>query len=362
MITIKAMPLTIMITGGSGFVGASLAIYLKRSMQSARVIALDNLKRRGSELNLVRLQQGGVEFLHADIRLISDVDVVDSLDIIIDCAAEPSVLAGYNESPKYIVDTNLGGTINCLEIARQHSAQFIFVSTSRVYSTSRLQKILLKESDTRFEIVSNQLEAGVTGDGINENFSVAGARSMYGASKFASEILVTEYADMYDMHTVINRSGVIAGPWQMGKFDQGIIGFWVAQHYFQGALKYLGFNGTGKQVRDILHIADFCRLIELQIEHASHVRGQTFNVGGGLDNAVSLLELTTLCQKATGKNISIDSIAAQRPGDVPIYVTDNRNVYEHLGWKPEIALEKIIADVVEWCDTNEEILQPVLGI
>ena len=97
MIAIKAMPLTIMITGGSGFVGASLAIYLKRSMPSARVVALDNLKRRGSELNLVRLKQGGVEFLHADIRFISDVDMVDSLDVIIDCAAEPSVLAGYNE-------------------------------------------------------------------------------------------------------------------------------------------------------------------------------------------------------------------------------------------------------------------------
>lgn len=351
---------TILITGGAGFVGSNLAVGLRERDPSARIIALDNLKRRGSELNLNRLRDCGVEFIHGDIRNPDDIAESGPIDVLLECSAEPSVLAGYESSPRYLLDTNLGGTINCLEHARAHGAGFIFLSTSRVYPMEALNSIELVERETRFEIAPDQAMAGISTEGISELCSLQGPRSLYGTTKLASELILQEYINMYDMPGIVNRCGVLTGPWQMGKVDQGVIVLWVARHLFGGALSYIGYGGEGKQVRDILHTRDLLELIAYQIEHLDELSGGLFNVGGGLDISVSLAELTDLCEKHTGNTIQIDSVAETREADIPVYLTDNRHVTDVCGWKPEITPDQIVAEITQWLRENEAVLRPIL--
>lgn len=351
----------ILITGGAGFVGSALALGLKASRPSARVVALDNLKRRGAELNLPRLKAGGVEFVHGDIRQESDIAAAGAVDLVIECSAEPSVLAGYGESPRYVIDTNLAGTINCLEHARQQGAAVIFLSTSRVYPIAALSGLQYTESDTRLELAAAQVLPGASGAGIAETFPLEGARSLYGATKLSSELILAEYAAMYDMKTIINRCGVLAGPWQMGKVDQGVVVLWAARHHFGGDLKYIGYGGTGKQVRDVLHIDDLLRLVEIQIDRLDDLAGHTFNVGGGREVSVSLQELTALCAKHTGKTLPIASDPETRTADIPIYITDNARVTEATGWRPEKTVDDLVGDIAQWLRDEENSLQSILA-
>ena len=153
---------TILMIGGAGFIGSTLF--------SENVAAGHITSRRGSELNLARLKALDVEFHHADVRSLSDIDMIDDISVVVDCAADPSVLTGYSDSPKYIVDTNLGGTVNCLEIARRTGAAVIFLSTSRVYATHALNQIVISETATRFQLAPGQVITGVSPTGIDENF------------------------------------------------------------------------------------------------------------------------------------------------------------------------------------------------
>ena len=195
----------ILVTGGAGFVGSNLSIKLKADYPSSRVIALDNLKRRGSELNIPRLRSNNVEFIHGDIRNKEDIEQIGQFDLMIECSAEPSVLAGYNESPAYLINTNLVGTINCLEAIRKNKADIIFLSTSRVYPVDALNQLPYDERETRFDLTKKSKTTGVSVEGISESFTLNGPRSLYGATKLASEILLTEYVDMYGIHGIINR-------------------------------------------------------------------------------------------------------------------------------------------------------------
>jgi len=249
----------ILITGGAGFVGSALARYLKHAVAGSSVVAFDNLKRRGSELNLPLLRESGVDYVHGDIRSRSDLSVLHGdFDLLIDASAEPSVHAGTGGSPDYVVETNLVGTFNCLDFARQRGCSFILLSTSRVYSIQPLREILLAEGKTRFEISDGQTIPGITREGVSEDFPTHLARSFYGASKLGAEHLVQEFAHAYGLQAVILRCGVIAGPGQFGKADQGVFTMWVAHHYFNVPVRYIGFGGEGKQVRDLLHIQDLC--------------------------------------------------------------------------------------------------------
>lgn len=352
---------TILITGGAGFVGSNVALGLKEHYASARVVALDNLRRRGSELNLARLKAGGVEFVHGDIRQPGDLEEVGGIDLLVECSAEPSVLAGYDSSPRYVVDTNLGGTINCLELARKHAAGVIFLSSSRVYPIETLNRLDLVENETRLELAPEQSIAGVSAQGISEQFPLTGARSMYGASKLCSELIFQEYMAMYDIPGVINRCGVLTGPWQMGKVDQGVVVLWAARHLYGGALSYIGYGGEGKQVRDILHVNDLLNLLIYQIDNLDSLSGELFNAGGGREISVSLRELTAQCEKYTGNSIGIGSIAETRDADIPLYITDNAYVTEKTGWRPLISTDEIVEEIVEWLREHESALRPVLG-
>ncbi len=353
-------PKSILVTGGCGFIGSSLALRFKRSRPTARVVCLDNLKRRGSELNISRLREHGIEFFHGDIRNPEDIEAAGSFDLLLECSAEPSVLAGYGASPEYLVNTNLVGTLNCLEQARKRGAMFLFLSTSRVYPVRAVNNLAYVEQDTRYALASAQQVPGVSACGIAETFPLEGARSLYGATKLASELIIQEYADMYGLKVIIDRCGVLTGPWQFGKVDQGVVVLWVARHFWKQDLSFIGFGGEGKQVRDILHVDDLYDLLERQLADPDRHQGQVYNVGGGLDSSVSLAELTELCVEVTGNRIPISRIAETRPADIRLYISDTQRVELATGWRPKWTPRDIVRDICEWIAANETALKGVL--
>ncbi len=349
----------ILITGGAGFVGSSLCLGLKKLHPDWQITALDNLKRSGSELNIPRLRAGGIEFLHGDVRNPEDLDRSRlKPDLILECSAEPSVLAGYT-SPTYVLQTNLVGTINCLELARQTGADFLFLSTSRVYPIAYLNSLKYQETETRFQLCDEQDLPGVSGFGIAEDFPLDKARSLYGTTKLASELIIQEYGEAYGLRTLIDRCGVLTGPWQMGKVDQGVFALWVANHYFKKSLKYIGYGGTGKQVRDFLHVDDLLDLIDIQINQLERLKDKTFNVGGGKDFSLSLYETTQLCEEITGNKINIEAVPDNRTGDMPIFITDSRQVMEATDWQPKRDGKTLIQDIYEWIRNNEKQLADI---
>lgn len=352
----------ILITGGCGFVGSNLAIQIKEKYKDYKVICLDNLKRRGSEMNISRLRERDINFVHGDIRNIEDFEELpDDINTIIDASAEPSVLAGLSSTPNYLIHTNYNGTLNCLNFAKKCGADFVFLSTSRIYPIPYLHRIKFWEGENRFELSDNQDIEGISTSGISENFPIHGHRSLYGASKLGSELLIAEYNAYMNLSTVINRFGVITGPYQMGKIDQGVIVLWAAKHFWKKELKYLGFGGSGKQVRDVLHIDDVFRLIDFQIHNMDSVNGKTMNAGGGVEVSTSLKELTTLCEEIIGNKISISSVSDTRQADIPIYISDNNYLEEISGWKPEKGMEQIVNDIFIWLKENEASLRPLLS-
>lgn len=350
----------ILITGGAGFVGSSLAIALKTNYPDYQVYALDNLKRRGSELNISRLKKAGVEFVHGDIRNKEDFDAIPAVDTVIEASAEPSVLAGLDGTPDYLINTNLVGTVNCLNYALKHKAGFIFLSTSRVYPIKTIETLNFVEEETRFALSDEQAVPGVSSKGIAEDFPLNGARSLYGTTKLASELIIQEYNEFYNLKTVINRCGVITGPWQMGKVDQGVMVLWIAKHYFEQQLGYFGYGGTGKQIRDMLHVADLYHLIDWQLHNLDKVNGEILNAGGGLQSSASLQELTKICQEVTGKTIPIKVVPENRTADIRLYVTDNTKVTALTGWEPKIGIRQIVEEITAWLAENEADLAPIL--
>lgn len=350
----------ILVTGGAGFVGSNLAIELKENYSNIKVISLDNLKRRGSELNINRLKKYGVRFTHGDIRNKEDLDI-KNIDLILECSAEASVLAGITSSPQYLINTNLIGTINCLELARRNLADFIFLSTSRVYPIEYINKLKFREGETRFILEKIQEIPGASENGINENFPLDKPRSLYGSTKLASELLVQEYINNYKIRGVINRCGIITGHWQMGKVDQGVIVLWVARHIFKKPLSYIGYGGKGKQVRDLIHIHDLFNLIAIQIDNPDRFNGEVYNVGGGLKNSLSLLELTKYCEEITGNCIQMDSIKKGRSGDIRIYISDCRKIKKITNWEIKKGPYETITEISDWIKKNKNQLSNILS-
>jgi len=351
----------ILITGGAGFVGSSVALMLKRDTADVRVCALDNLRRRGSELALERLRAHGVEFVHGDVRSPDDLADVGAFDLLLECSAEPSVHAGYNGRPSYVLQTNLAGTINCLELARRHHADVIFLSTSRVYPIAALRALPLERCGRRLDIPADAAGPGWSHKGISGAFPLTGYRSMYGATKLASELLVEEYRAMYGLRTVVNRCGVVSGPWQMGKVDQGFLVLWAARHLYGGMLSFTGFGGEGLQVRDVLHVADLYDLIRVQMRDLDRHSGAVLNVGGGHAQSLSLAELTARCSERVGHSLPVGADPRTSEADVPYYVSDNTAATAATGWAPTRSLDRILDDVFDWLREHRATLEPVLG-
>jgi CDP-paratose 2-epimerase len=338
----------VLVTGGAGFIGASLALALAARHPDWEVVALDNLKRRGSELNLPRLRAAGVRFVHGDVRQHADLDALDPCQAIVECSAEPSALTGHDGATDYAVQANLVGAWHCLELARRDGAQVIFLSTSRVYPVAALSGLTLEEAPTRFELAAEQPLSGASSAGIAEDFPLAGARTLYGATKLAAELLIEEYRAAFGLCTAIDRCGVIAGPWQMGKVDQGVFTHWMLAHLLGGPLAYIGFGGSGKQVRDLLHVEDLIDLVERQLLEPAHWDGVTVNVGGGREVSLSLAETTALCREISGRAVDVHPAGEDRPGDVPLYISDCSRLFALTDWRPRRSAREVLEDIAAW--------------
>lgn len=352
----------LLITGGAGFVGSNLAVSLAARHPEWEIVVLDNLYRRGSELNLPRLEEAGVEFVRGDVREPEDLARVPRIDALIECSAEPSVMSGVDGDTGYLVHTNLTGAYNCLELARRDSAFVVFLSTSRVYPVGPQVQLKLEEAETRFEIAAEQAVPGVSPAGISEDFPLEGARTLYGATKLAAELLIEEYRAGLGVAAVIDRCGVIAGPWQMGKVDQGVFTHWMLAHHFRNPLSYIGFGGHGKQVRDLLHVEDLVDLVERQLLDREAWDGRTVNVGGGRECSLSLRETTEICRRLTGNEVPIEPVEQTRQGDVPIYLSDCDKIFGLDEWRPRRGAEQVLTDIHEWIAADEERIVQALNI
>jgi len=350
----------ILVTGGAGFIGSHLCLALRQRLSGAEVTALDNLKRRGSELALPRLRRGGVAFLHGDVREPGDIEAAGPVDLLIECSAEPSVHAGYGASPGYVVQTNLVGLINCLEHLRRQGGDLIFLSSSRVYPIAPLRALPLARRGDRFVLPHGTDGGGWSEAGISERFPMTGSRSLYGATKLAAELLIDEYAALYGLRATINRSGVVAGPWQMGKVDQGFVALWMARHVYGGALRYSGFDGEGLQVRDVLHVEDLADLVAEQAGAMGSYAGRTQNVGGGVAGSTSLRELTAFCGEMSGRRIEVGRDPTTRAADIPYYVSDCTALASQSSWRPRRTVADTVGDIHRWLVEERRWLEPVL--
>lgn len=351
----------VLITGGAGFIGSSLALGLAARHEGWRIVAADNLYRRGSELNLPRLRAAGVEFAHADVRHREDLEAIGPFDALVECSAEPSVMAGTSGPGDYVVQTNLVGAHHCLEVAARHGAQVVFLSTSRVYPVRALESLRVRETETRFELLDDQELPGASSEGVSEAFPLAGARTLYGASKLAAELLIAEYAEASGLPCVVNRCGVVAGPWQMGKVDQGVFTYWLLAAHLGRPLRYIGYGGTGKQVRDLLHVADLVELVDRQLGDPAHWAGTTFNVGGGRAGSLSLAETTAICAELVGRPLDVGPAGEERPGDLRVYLSDCRSLYEHTDWRPAHSPREVLADIHAWIGEHRDLVLSTLA-
>ena len=342
----------ILITGISGFAGFNIASSLLKYSDNLQLFGIDNFSRNGSEQNISCLNEKGITTFRGDIRLQSDIDTLPQVDWVIDCAANPSVLAGLDgqSSSRQLMEHNLLGTINLLEYCKRHRTGLILLSTSRVYSASELAALPVESSNNRYELLECET-AGVSNSGISEGFPTSAPISLYGATKLASETLILEYGECFDFPVWINRCGVLAGAGQFGKADQGIFSYWIHSFREKKPLQYFGFNGTGHQVRDGLHPKDLVPLLSQQMMEPSWKAPKIVNLGGGNENCMSLKELSSWCQDRFGENEVIASNEI-RPMDAPWIVMDSTTAQNAWNWHVETKIEDILDEIAEHAEEN----------
>jgi CDP-paratose 2-epimerase len=348
----------ILITGACGFVGHTLAAGLKEGWPDWELVGLDNLVRAGSESNRAWWRRCGFKLIHGDIRNTSDLETLPRCDWILDAAANPSVLAGVDgkTSSRQLIEHNLVGTINLLELARSWKSGFLMLSTSRVYSIRELAAIPVRVENDHFLPEAKAGVAAMGARGVAESFSTEPPLSLYGSSKRASEILACEYGDTFGFPVFINRCGVLAGAGQFGKIDQGIFSFWIHSWRARRSLKYIGFNGTGHQVRDCLHARDLIPLITQQMQKPDAKVSRIVNVSGGIEQSASLRQLSAWCEERFGK-LDVAAEKTTRPFDVPWLVLDSSLVRDTWNWKPQINLRAIWNEIADHAEKNPHWLE-----
>jgi CDP-paratose 2-epimerase len=345
----------VLITGICGFVGTTLAKTLAETSSISQIVGIDSFRRRGSELNRKPLERLGVSVVTGDIRSNSDVEGLPAVDWLIDAAAVCSVTAGIDGivSSRQVVEHNLIATINLLEHCKRSRAGFILLSTSRVYSIPPLASLPVEEINGAFAPqIGRRLPAGVSPDGIDEMFSTAPPISLYGSAKLASEQLALEYGATFDFPVWINRCGVLAGAGQFGHPSQGIFAFWIHSFREGRPLSYIGFSGSGHQVRDCLHPKDLVPLLLQQFrEPLSSECPRTINLGGGLTNSMSLRQLTSWCEQRY-EPVLIQAIPDSRRFDVPWLVLDSRLANKTWNWRPETSIESVLDEIATHADEH----------
>ena len=375
----KEQTMKILITGICGFTGSALARELAK--EGNEVCGLDNFLREGSRGNVEPLRKLGIRVEEGDIRNEADLAKMPKVDWVLDCAAEPSVLAGVSSGmgSYELMDHNLIGTIRVLEFCKKIQAGFVLMSTSRVYSVAKLAAVKIQQKgDGRWEMgdgVVREREgeregrwqsekrksekseiAGLTSKGISEEFSTEPPVSLYGASKRCAELLALEYGDAFGFPVWINRCGVLAGKGQFGKADQGIFSYWIRSWRENRPLRYIGFEGTGAQVRDCLHPQDLVMVLKKQMAVSVNVNVERerrseggvdyriCNFGGGVGNSCSLRQLSEWCEKRLGPR-KVEADPKPRPYDLPWVVMDSTRAGKLWEWKVQTSMEKIFDEI-----------------
>lgn len=345
----------ILISGICGFVGSWLARSLQEAKPEWEIFGFDNFVREGSEVNRAALRELGIKVHHADLRAASDLDALPAANVVIDAAANPSVLAGIDgkSSSRQLLEHNLGGTINLLEYCRRHHAAFLLLSTSRVYSVPGMSAVPVCVQGQRLVPAIRARVTGLSERGFAEDFSTVPPLSLYGSSKLASEVLALEYGSVFQFPVWINRCGVLAGAGQFGRADQGIYSFWLHSWKARRTLRYLGFGGHGHQVRDALHPRDLVPLLLKQIAATNYTGERITNVSGGVENSMSLAELSAWAEARWGSNEVIQD-GTQRPFDLPWIVLDSSRAKETWGWSVQTPMGKILDEIAQHAETHRQ--------
>ncbi len=346
----KVVPIrSVLIFGGAGFIGSNWAHRLLRTTD-AKVHVFDNLTRRGVHHNLKWLQKtagnsGRLQVTIADVRDSAAVErAVSKASEIYHFAAQVAVTSSVSD-PRYDFDVNIGGTFNILEAARKCSRRplLLFTSTNKVYGD--LGRPQPGRAELRYACSSE--------DAVSE-LQPLDFHSPYGCSKGSADQYVRDYARIYELPTVVFRMSCIAGPRQFGNEDQG----WVA-HFLYSALQQqpVTIYGDGRQVRDVLAVEDLMRAFEGVRSCLGKTAGQVYNVGGGIGNCTSLLELIDEIDELTGIRLEYE-FDRVRPGDQPVYVTDFSKLRHHTGWSPQTKLRQILDNIHKFWKDNRELFHP----
>jgi CDP-paratose 2-epimerase len=351
----------ILITGICGFAGSSIAQHLLERQADLSIAGIDNLIRPGSEINRSRLRKLGVAVVHADLRSASDFESLPAADWVIDAAANPSVLAGVQAgfTSRQLFEHNLAGLINVLEYSKRHKAGLILLSTSRVYSIPALASLPLKDFGNCFRLdTAAPLPRGVSPRGIGVDFSTAPPISLYGSTKLAAETLALEWGAAFDFPVWIDRFGVLAGAGQFGTPDQGIFSYWINAHLRKLPLRYIGFDGRGKQARDAMHPRDVAALAAAQMATGRPDGQRTYTAGGGSENLMSLAQLTAWCDERFGAHAPA-SDPRPRPYDIAWLAMDSSCAEQDFAWRAETAMEAILDEIAaharehpHWLETS----------
>ena len=352
----KLLPFrSVLIFGGAGFIGSNWAHFLLKN-SDARIHIFDNLSRDGVSRNLEWLKEeaddsGRLKVTVADIRDAALVKrAVQGAAEIYHFAAQVAVTTSV-EDPRFDFEVNVGGTLNILEAARTSGRHpfLLFTSTNKVYG--KLGSLCLEKRPTRYCAIGEP--------GVNESQPLD-FYSPYGCSKGAADQYVRDYSRMFGIPTVVFRMSCIAGPHQCGNEDQG----WVA-HFLYAAMqgRPVTIYGDGRQVRDVLYVGDLVTAFDKARSQPQKTAGEVYNVGGGLSNSVSLLEITEDIERVAGAHLRYEMEAA-RPGDQLYYVTDHSKLSRDTGWRPKVsvksALQKMYAWSKEHCHNVENITSPIL--
>lgn len=333
----------VLVTGGCGFLGSNLAAH---ALSIGRDVAVfDNLSRAGSATNLAWLSsKGNVRFYHGDIRAKDDIENAiraSTPDCIFHLAGQVAMTTSINQ-PSIDFDINTHGTVNVLESVRNHAPNCVLVysSTNKVYGD--LDQYTYRETATRYQCLEKPT-------GFDESTPLS-FHSPYGCSKGAADQYVLDYARIYGIRGIVLRHSSMFGGRQYSTYDQGWIGWFCSKalECKQGLLPN-GFeiSGTGKQVRDVLYADDMVRLYFLMASHADSVAGNAFNVGGGIENSLSLLELFSLLENELDVRLSISHLPP-RQSDQKFFVADTSKVREAVGWHPEISALSGVQRMLDW--------------
>jgi CDP-paratose 2-epimerase len=331
-----------LVTGGAGFIGCNAA---RRWMQRGHeVVVLDDLSRRGADSNLAWLEtQGRFTFERIDIRDPAALDAAiarhPDTQVIAHLAAQVAVTTSVT-APRHDFEVNALGTFNLLESARRHapSAAFLYASTNKVYGG--LEHVGVEQRNGRY--VFRDRPRGIA------ETEPLDFHSPYGCSKGAADQYVRDYARIYGMRTVVFRQSCIYGWRQFGVEDQG----WVAWFTIAAVTgKPVTIYGDGRQVRDLLFVDDLCEAYDAAVERIDRASGQVFNLGGGPENTLSLLELVGQLDRLTGRPLG-PAFADWRPGDQPVFVADVTRAAETLGWRPRTGVAEGVQKLVGWVQEN----------